>query len=227
MHMWERLHVAAAANSCRVHALDPCGCMPVAPWAALLGLLEESCEREVLRPRMGENRLMPVCSAEKLNHSAPCCSVRLLVWFFLGAHKKKKKRILVPAVARGLYLDSIHSALQVIFCGGCCWRERGEIQPDYYTPRTWERGPFSLVPSVVPLRGLFSSPGSVLISQKLMGIEFAHPKLCFLLTDEYLLIFSAICVAKLCSNILIIIWSWLAYTYTVSLKHMGTFQRLY
>lgn len=92
MHMWERLHVAAAANSCRVHALDPCGCMPVAPWAALLGLLEESCEREVLRPRMGENRLMPVCSAEKLNHSAPCCSVRLLVWFFLGAHKKKKKK---------------------------------------------------------------------------------------------------------------------------------------
>lgn len=53
-----------------------------------------------------------------------------------------------------------------------------------------------------------------------------NPKFCFLLADDYLLIFSAVCLAKLCSNILIIIWSWLAYMHTVSLKHMGTFQRL-
>jgi len=35
--------------------------MPVARWAVILGLLEESCERQVLRTGGGEDRLMPAC----------------------------------------------------------------------------------------------------------------------------------------------------------------------
>lgn len=91
MHMWERLRVAAAANSCRVHALDPCGCMPVARWAALLGMLEESCEREVLRPRMGENRLMPVCSAEKAESLSTLLLCEATCMVLLGGSQEKKK----------------------------------------------------------------------------------------------------------------------------------------
>lgn len=58
--------------------------------------------------------------------------------------------------------------------------------------------------SVIPLQGL-SLPGLCADQPEAEGKQILLSKLCFLLTDEYLLIFSAVCLAKLCSNILIII----------------------
>lgn len=170
------------------------------------GLLE-ACEREVLMPPCYDwSTLTCCCCAEELNHSAPCCSLRLLVWFNI---------ILSPVVARRLNLDYMHSALQVILCIVI-----GEKQERHGLATTL------LGHEGVPLQGLFPSRGCALISQKLIGIRFSPSKLCFVLTQKNLLIFSAIALAKLCSNTLITIWSWLAYMHTVSLQHMGTFQRL-
>lgn len=55
------------------------------------------------------------------------------------------------------------------------------------------RGPAVRAPSLPRLRHM------------LMEIRFFPTKLCFILIVEYLLIFSSVCLAKLCSNILIVV----------------------
>lgn len=195
-----------------------------------LGLLEESCGRPC-GSAGGEGSLMPAwqdwstlcccCCAAKLNHSAPCCSVRLLT--------EEKNISLSPVMARGLCLDNIHSALQVIILGLFLEGNRRDtawlLLFSVMREKSLQCGPSARALSL-PRLCEWLARSFWMISQKLMGIRVPPPKLCFLLTGEYLLIFSASCFAKLCSNSLIIIWSWLANMHRVSLEHMGTFLRL-
>lgn len=113
-----------------------------------------------------------------------------------GYSQQKKKYIPFTSHGKGTLSGQHPSCIagnffRVIFGG------KRERQPGCSCSQSWGRDPaWSLCKGSVP-------------SQKLMGVRFSPPKLSFLLAGEYLLIFSATCFAKLCSNTLIIIWSWL------------------
>lgn len=115
MYTWERLlHTEPG-----VPALHVCLCLPLAPWAALLGLLEGSCGRSFWVCR-GRRQLD--ASLAGLKHTVLlllCSKAESLSTLLLceATHSRKKNTSLSPVMARGLCLDNIHPALQVIFLG--------------------------------------------------------------------------------------------------------------